>query len=160
MADTFLILALPSFRSLWLFPMSVLSFSPNCWLRSWASQDLVHLFTPRLLMNAPIACWMTCTMHGMWCVDAGHSIPEALRIDCNSRVIKQLEEMFCIVNPSNLPSVSSKRSRTSFKCRATSAPVCWLLTCNCYVAFKKGKNGLSTSSNASCTLRNGQFWDI
>jgi hypothetical protein len=37
MADTLLILALPSFRSLWLFPMSMLSFSANCWSRSCAS---------------------------------------------------------------------------------------------------------------------------
>jgi len=34
-ADTLLILALPSFRSLWLLPMSMLSFSPKCRSRSW-----------------------------------------------------------------------------------------------------------------------------
>jgi len=32
MADTLSILALPSLWSLWLFPLSMLSFSPNCWL--------------------------------------------------------------------------------------------------------------------------------
>ena len=30
MTDTLLILVLPSFRSLWLFPMSMISFSPDC----------------------------------------------------------------------------------------------------------------------------------
>ena len=34
MAVKLLILALPYFRSLWLCPMSMLSFSPNCWSRS------------------------------------------------------------------------------------------------------------------------------
>ena len=66
MADTLLILALPSFWSLWLFPMSMLSFSPNYWSCSWASQDLVQPFSHRVLMNAHKASWMTCAMHGMW----------------------------------------------------------------------------------------------
>jgi len=60
---TLLILALPSFRSLWLLPMTVLSFSPHCWLRSWATQDLLRPFTSRLLMIAPNGSWMTCAMH-------------------------------------------------------------------------------------------------
>jgi len=45
-------------------------------------------FTPRLLMNAPKASCMTCAMHGMWFLSAGHSIAEASSIDCSSRVIK------------------------------------------------------------------------
>jgi len=88
MADTLLIRALPSFRSLPIFPMSMLSFSPNCWSRSWASQDLVQPFTPRLLMNAPKASCMTCAMHGMWFPNAGHLIPEALSVDCRLQVIE------------------------------------------------------------------------
>jgi len=79
MADTLLIVALPTFRSLWLFPVSVLSFSPIWWSCSWASQNLVQPFTPRLLMNAPKASCVTCTMHSMWFLNAGHSILEASR---------------------------------------------------------------------------------
>jgi len=88
MADTTLILVLPSFRSLWIFPMSVLSFSLNCWSRSEASQHLVWPFTPRLHMNAPKASLMPCSMHGMESLNAGHWIPEAWRVDCNSQVIE------------------------------------------------------------------------
>jgi len=40
-AATLLIRAFPSSRSHWLYPMSMLSFSPNCWLCWWASQDLM-----------------------------------------------------------------------------------------------------------------------
>jgi hypothetical protein len=35
LVNTLLILALPSFCSHWLFPMSVQSFSPHCWSCSW-----------------------------------------------------------------------------------------------------------------------------
>ena len=125
MADTLLILALPSCRSLWLFPMSILSFSPNWWSHSWASQDLVWPFTLRLLRNAPRASWMTCALHGMGCVNAGHSIREGSRVDCSSRVSEQFEKALSLAILSKWPSVSSKRSSTSFKCLASRAPVCW-----------------------------------
>jgi len=88
MADTLLILALPSFRSLWLFPMSMLSFSPNCRSHSWASQDSVRPFTPRLIISAPEASWMTRAMHGMWFLKSGHWIAEASSVDCNVSVIE------------------------------------------------------------------------
>jgi len=88
MADTLLILAFPSFRSLWRFPMSVLLFSPNCWSPSWASHDLVCPFTLRLLMNAPKASWMMCAIHGMRFRTACYSIPEASSVDCSFRVIQ------------------------------------------------------------------------
>jgi len=87
-ADTLLIVVLLSFRSLWLFPMSMLSFSSNCWLRSRASQDLVRPLTPRRLMNAPESSCMTCAMWRIWFLNAGHSIPEASSVDCSSRVIE------------------------------------------------------------------------
>ena len=83
MADMLLILAMPSFRSLWLFTMSMHSFSPNCWSRSWVSQDLLKPFTLRLLMNSPKANCMTCAMYGMWFLNEGHSIAEASRVDCS-----------------------------------------------------------------------------
>ena len=88
MADTILILGLPSSRSPWLLPMSMLPFIPNCWSCSWASQDLLRPFTPRLLMNAPKASCMTCAIHGMWFLNAGHLIAEASTVDCSSRVIE------------------------------------------------------------------------
>jgi len=118
-ANTSLILALPSFHSLWLCTMSVLLFSPNCWLHSWASQHLVWPLTTRLLMYAPKASWMTCAMHGMWFFIAGHIILEGSRGDCSSRVIELIDEASSVVIPSKWLSVSSKQSRTSFKCMAT-----------------------------------------
>jgi len=45
-------------------------------------------FTPRLLMNAPNASCMTCAMHGMGFLKAGHSIREASSVDCCSRVME------------------------------------------------------------------------
>jgi len=45
--------------------MSMHTFSPNCWSSSWASQDLVRLFTPRVLMNAPKASCKMSAMQGM-----------------------------------------------------------------------------------------------
>ena len=128
MAYTWFILALPSVRSLWLFPTSMLSFSPNCWSCSWASEDLGRPFTPRLLMNALKASCMTCAMHGMWFLSAGHLIPEASSVDCSSRVIEWFEPALSVVIPSNRPSVSSKQTSTSIKCTACLAPGCWPLT--------------------------------
>ena len=127
MADTLLILALPSSRSRWLFPLSMPWFSPNCWLHSWAAQDLVRPVAPRLLMNAPKASWMTCTIHGMSLLNAGHWIPEAWRVNCNSWVIEKFEDAWSVVIPSQHVSASSKCA-TFFKCRGSCAPVCWLLT--------------------------------
>jgi len=76
------------FRSLWLFSMSMLSFTPNCWSHPLASQDLVWHFTLRMLMNAPKASCMTCAMQGIWFLQAGHLIAEASSVDCSSGVIK------------------------------------------------------------------------
>ena len=128
MADTLLILALPLFRSFWLFPISMRSFSPQCWSCSWASHDLLWSFTPRLLMNAPRASWMTCGLHGMRFLNVDCCIPEASRVDYDSRVTEQFDEAVSVEIPSKWPSVSSKRSRASFKCTARCAPVCWLWT--------------------------------
>jgi len=126
--DTLLIPALPSLRSLRFCPMSMLSFSRNGWSCWWASQHLVRQFTPRLLSNAPIASWMTCAMHGLWFLNAGHSIPEASRIDCDSQVIELIEEVSSVVIPSHRLSVSSKWSRTCFKCTTSCTLVGWPLT--------------------------------
>jgi len=139
MADTLLILALPSFRSLWLLPMSMLSFSPNCWLCSWASKDFVWHCTPRPLMNALKARCMTCAMHGMWFLNAGLTIPEASSVDCSSRVIEWFEEALSGAIRSKQPWVSSNQPRTSFKWAASHAPVCQLLTYHLVSALKMGK---------------------
>ena len=139
MADTLLILTLPSFRSHWLFPMSMLSFSPNCWSRAWASHDFMRPFTLSLLMNAPKASCMTCALHGMWFLNGGHSIPEDSRVDCSSQVIEKFEEALWVVIPSKWQSVSSKWSRSSLKCTASAAPVCWPLTYHPWLAFQKCK---------------------
>jgi len=139
MADTSLILALPSFWSLWLFSMSMLSFSPNCWSGSWASQDVVRPFTTRLLMYAPKTSCMTCAMHDMWCLNAGHWIAEASSVDCSSRVIDWFEQALSVVIPSNQPLVSSKRTSALFKCMASLAPVCWQLTYDRELTFKTEK---------------------
>jgi len=128
MADTLLIIALPSFRSLWLFPMSMLSFSPNCWLRWWASQDFLWPLTLRMLMNSPKASCMTCAMHCMWFLNAGHSIPEASSVDCSSRVMEYFWEALSVIIPRKRQSVISNQLSTSFKCMASLAPVCWPLT--------------------------------
>jgi len=138
MANTLLILALPSFRSLWLFPMSMLWFYPNCWSRSWPSQNLVRPFKPRLLMNAPKASCLTCAMHGMWFLEVGHWIAEASGVDCGWRVIECFEDALSVVIPSKRPSVRSKRSSTSFKCTASLAPVCWPLIYHPLLPFKMG----------------------
>jgi len=128
MANTLLILALPSVPSLWLFPLSMLSFSPKCWSRSWAFQDCVWPWTPRLLTNAPNASWLTCAIHRMWLLNAGHSIPEAWSVDCSSQVIEMMDKVVSVVIPSKRPLLSSKRSRTSSKCMLNLALVCWPLT--------------------------------
>jgi len=77
MAITLVILALPSFRSLWLFPTAMLSSSLNCWSHSSDSEDLVWPVTPTVLMNAPEASRLRCAINSMWFHNAGHSIPEA-----------------------------------------------------------------------------------
>jgi len=138
MADNLLILASPSLRCLWLFPISMLSFSPNCWSRSGASQDLVRPFPPRLLMNAPNVSCMTCAMPGMWFFNAGHSVPESSSVDCILRVIEWFDEALSLVIPSKRPSVSSKPSSTSFKYTASLALVCWSLNYHSWLAFETG----------------------
>jgi len=135
MADTSLILALPSFRNLWLFPMAMLSISPNCWSRSWASQHLVEPFTLRLLMNTPNASCMTRAMHGMWFPNAGSSIPEAWSVGCSSHVIQSFAEALSVVIPSKRPSVSSKSSITSFQYLASFVPVLCSLTYHLSLVF-------------------------
>jgi len=124
MADILLILALPSFRNLWLFSMSMHSFCPNCWSHSWASQNLVRPSTPRLLMNAPNATCTTCAMHTMWFLNAGHSISVASWVDCRLSVMKWFEEALTVVIPSERPSVRSKQSSMFLKYTANLAPVC------------------------------------
>jgi len=111
----------------------------NFWLCSWASQDLVWPFTPRQLMNSPPASGMMCALHGMWFLSAGHSIAEASSVECSSCVIELFEEALWVVIPSNHPSVSSKQSRSSLKCRASLAPVWWPLTWHSELAFEIGK---------------------
>jgi len=138
MANTLFILALPSFQSLWLFTMPMLSYSPNCWSSSWASQDLVRPFTPRLLMNTPTASCMTCAMPGMWFLNAGRSIPAASSVGCSSRVTEYFEEALSVVMPNKRPSVSSTQSSMSFKCTASHAPVCWRLTYHPWLLFELG----------------------
>jgi len=138
-ADTLLIPALHCFPSLWLFPMFVLSFTPTCCSRSWASQDLVQPCTPRVLMNAPKASWTTCAMHCMWFLIAGHLIPDASGVDWRFRVFEWFEEALSVVIPSERALVSSKWSRTSFQCMASLAPVGWPLTYQSQWAFEIGK---------------------
>jgi len=138
MADTLLIIALPTFRSLWLFPMSIRSFSPQCWACSRASQDLVQPFTPKLLINALKASCMTCTMQSMWFLNAGHSIPEASSVDCSSCIIEWFEVASSVVIPSKWQSVSSEWYSTFFKCMAILAALCWLLTYHPWFAFETG----------------------
>ena len=82
--NTLVIVALHSFWCLWLLPMTMLSFFPNYWLRSWASQDMVQHFTPILLMDTVRESFMICAIHGMWFLIAGHSIPEASRVHCSA----------------------------------------------------------------------------
>jgi len=139
MADTLLILALPSFPSLWLCPMSRLEFSPNCWSGSWASQDYVRPLTPRLLMNAPKASCVTCALQGMWFLKSGQLIPEASSGNYSSRVIEEFEEAWSVVIPSKQPSVSSKQFSTCFKCMASLAPLCRPLTYHPWFAFQRWK---------------------
>jgi len=137
-APTFLILALPSFRSSWLYPMSTLSFSPICWSCSWASQDLVQPSTPWLLMNVAKASWMRCAMRGMCFLNAGHRIPAAWRDNTYSHIIKQFQEVLLVVIPSIRPSVSWTWSRTSCECTASYAPVFQPLTNDPYFSFDIG----------------------
>jgi len=122
--NTLSILALPSFWCVQLFPMSMLSFSANYWSRSWASQVLVQPWTPRQLMNAPKASYMTCAMHGMWFHNAGHLKLEGSSVDCSSRDIDKYEESLSVAIPSTWPSVSSKLSCTAFKSTASLETVC------------------------------------
>jgi hypothetical protein len=139
MADTVLILVLPYCRNVWLCSLSLLAFSPNCWSWTLDSQDLVCLWTPRLLMNTTKASSMTCTMHLMRYVNVGHSMPEASREVWTSQDIEEFEETLFIVIPKKCPSISSKQSRTSFHCLSSRAAVCWPLTWSPHWTFEIGK---------------------
>ena len=160
MADTLFILALPFFRSVCLFRMSVLSFSPNCWSHSWASHDLVRPFPLRLLMNAPKLSSMTCAIHGMWVPKSGHLIPEASRVDCSSQVIESFDDALSVVIPSKQPSASSKRPSTSSTCMGSLAPVWWPLTYYRQLAFALGNAVVINLIEHKCTFRNVYIWSI
>jgi len=138
MSDTLLILALLCFRSLWLFLISMYSFSPNCWSRLSASQNVVQPFTSRLVINTPRARWMTCVTRDMWFLNVVLSIPGPSIVDCISLIIEQFEEAFEVVLPSTQPSKSSKGSRMCSNCMGTGAPVCWWLTSYASLAFEIG----------------------
>jgi hypothetical protein len=92
-----------------------------------------------MLMNAPKASYMTCAMDGMWFLNAGHSIPEASRVDCSMHVIKEFEGALSVVIPSKQPSVSSTRSSRAFKYIANRAPVCEPLTYHSEIDFESAK---------------------
>jgi hypothetical protein len=95
--------------------------------------------TPRLLRNAPKASWMTCAMHGMWFLNAGHSIPQSSSVDYSSCVIEWFEKALSVVSPSKQPLVSSNQSWTSFNCAARRGPFCGPLTNHPELAVKTGK---------------------
>jgi len=84
MADIVLILSSPSFSSLWLIPMSMLPYSPNCWSQSWGLRNLVPHFTPWPPMIVHTANGMTRSRHGKWFLNAGHLITEVTVVDCSS----------------------------------------------------------------------------
>ena len=106
-AEAQLIVALPSFRSLRLFPMTTHSFSLNCWLGSWAFQDLGRLFTPWLPMNVRKSSWRAGAMHGTWLLNAVHkSIPEASSFDCSWHAIEEFRNALSVVIASKWPFVS------------------------------------------------------
>ena len=138
MADTLLIDALPSCRGFWLFPLFVLSFSPNWWSHSGDPEDLARPVTPRLLMHAPKARCMMSGMHGIWFLNAGHWIAEASSVYCSSRVIESFEEVLSVVIPSKWQSVHSKQSSMPFKCTATLPRVCWPLIYHSELVFETG----------------------
>jgi len=100
----------------------------KCWSSSWASQELVWPFTPRLLTNAPKASCIMCAMHGMWFFNASYSIPEASIVDCSSSVTEWFEDALSVVMSSKQPLVSSKQSSRSINCTVSQAPVCSRLT--------------------------------
>jgi len=52
---------------------------------------------------------------------------EYWRVDSHSQVIEKFEEALSVLIPSKRLSVSSKGSRSSFKCPATLTPICWHL---------------------------------
>jgi len=138
-ANTLLIWPLTSFQSLWLFSMSMLWLPWNCWSSSWASEELARPFTSRLLINPSKASYMTRPMHGMWFLNAGHSIPEAPRVDCSSQVIEWFEEALSVVIHSKRWSICYRQSLTSVTHMASLAAVCRPLTYHPEVAFKKVK---------------------
>jgi len=70
MAEILLNQALPSFGRIWLFSLSVISFSPSCWSHSWATKDLVRPVILRLLMNTLEASWITFSMDAMSLLNA------------------------------------------------------------------------------------------
>jgi len=131
--------AMPSFRSLWLFSMSVLSFSPDCWSCSWAFHAILRPFITRLLINALKRSWMPCDIHGMWFRKGDHSIPQTSSVFCSSWVMERFYEALSVVNPNKRPSVRLKFSSTSFKCMACLAPVWWPLTYYPQLAWVIGK---------------------
>jgi len=138
MANSLLIPELPSLRRLWLFPISIVSFSPHCRSYPWGFQDLVRPSISRMLMNAHNASWTLCAIHGMQILIADDSILEASRFDCSSRVIKQVEgALLTVISGTWLP-VCSKQWRTSFICMTSLAPSSSPLTNHAKLAFNIG----------------------
>jgi len=122
LANTLLILALPSFRSLWHISLCMLSFCPNCWSRWCASQVLLQPSTLRLVMNSPQASCVTRAMHGLWFLNLSNLSMEVWRANCRASVAKQFKKALSVVIWSILQSVSWKQSRTSVKRTARLAP--------------------------------------
>jgi len=119
MADTLLILALPSFRSFWLSPMSMLWLSPNCWSRSPDSKDLVRpLHRDRSGMHLKPAGWLApCMVCGSSKQPTGLSRPRVL---IAARVSsKNFKTVLSVVISCKRPAVHSKRSSTTMKCMAS-----------------------------------------
>jgi len=89
-------------------------------------------------MHAPKARCMTCGMHGIWFLNAGHWIAEASSVDCSSCVIESFEEVLSVLIPSKRQLVHSKQSSMPFKSTATLAPVRWPLIYHPEIVFEMG----------------------
>jgi hypothetical protein len=78
-------------------------------------------------------------MHGMWFLNAAHSVAESSGDNCSSRVIEYFEEALSVLVPNNQPSVSSNRLRMFFNRAASLVPVSCLFTYDTELAFATAK---------------------
>jgi hypothetical protein len=99
-------------------------------------------------------------MHDRWFINAGHSVLEALCVDCSLRVIDHLKEELSDVIRSKPPSVCSIRSCVSLKCMAIRDGVGGPWIYHPLKCFESGKEFNIILSRTSCISPYAEFQSL